>query len=213
MLLLFTTGLIFFLFCCSGIFDGISAKVSALLYNWLGYTNKWSKSYGPSWFVNLNGNVSSFGSKELVFIISTIFFIYLQVTDRKIDAYRFAITVITSLLFIITVKYINSSREIITLKEIYTESLAKFPSGHTFISTVLYPSIAYFMSKDANSQKFKLFYFATATAIVLIVGISRVTGSGHTVTEVIAGWSLGLCWFALIKMFLFNGQRAIVIGH
>ncbi|MCL6495362.1 MAG: hypothetical protein K6T54_11370, partial [Ignavibacterium sp.] len=47
---LFFIGLLFFLLSSFGIFNGISANVSALLYNSLGYTNKWSKSYGPAWF-------------------------------------------------------------------------------------------------------------------------------------------------------------------
>lgn len=208
LIVFFLTGIFFFLLSSFGVFDGISAKVSSLLYNWLGYTNKWSKSYGPSWFVNMNGNISSFGSKELVFIISTIFFFYLLVSDRKKDAVKFAFTVIISLMFIVLVKYINSERETITFKELYTETLANFPSGHTFISTVLYPSIAYFLSLTANSIKLKSFYFTSAIAIVIIVGISRVTGSGHTVTDVIAGWSLGLSWFALIKFILFRNSNS-----
>lgn len=197
LIIFFVTGIFFFLLSSFGVFDGISAEVSLLLYNWLGYTNKWSHSYGPEWFVNLNGNVSSFGSKELVFIISTIFFFYLLASYRKKDALKFAFTVLISLIFIVLVKYINSDRETVTFKELYTETLANFPSGHTFISTVLYPS-------TANSIKLKSFYFTSAIAIVIIVGISRVTGSGHTVTDVIAGWSLGLSWFALIKFILFR---------
>ncbi len=157
--------------------------------------------------MNLNENVSSFGSKELVFIISTIFFSYLLIAERKKDAIKFAFTVIVSLLFIITVKFINSERESVTLKEFYTETLANFPSGHTFISTVLYPSIAYFLSKGISSIRIKRFYITSAIAIVLIVGISRVTGSGHTVTEVIAGWSLGISWFTLIKFILFGNSN------
>ena len=207
LVIFFITGIFFYLLSSFGVFDGISAEVSSMLYNWLGYTNKWSHSYGPQWFVNLNGNVSSFGSKELVFIISTIFYSYLLVSDRKKDAVKFAITVIVSLMFIVLVKYINSERETVTLKELYTETLANFPSGHTFISTVLYPSIAYFLSKGISSAKLKRFYFISAVGIVLIVGVSRVTGSGHTVTDVIAGWSLGLGWFALIKFLLFRNRN------
>ncbi len=152
----------------------------------------------------MNGDLSAFGSKELVFIISIIFFSYLLVTNRKSDAVKFSVTIAASLLFIVLVKFINSGRDTVTLKELYTETLANYPSGHTFIATVLYPSIAFFLSKPVESTKEKYFYFISAILIVIIVGISRVTGSGHTVTEVIAGWSLGLSWFALIKFILFR---------
>lgn len=126
--------------------------------------------------------------------------------ERKKEAIKFAFTVAVSLIFIVIVKFINSERETVTLKEVYTETLANFPSGHAFIATVLYPSIAYFLSKTAKTSKEKIFFFTSAAAIVLIVGISRVTGSGHTVTEVIAGWSLGLSWFSLIKLTLLSNN-------
>lgn len=204
LIIFFFTGLFFFLLSSFEVFDKLSSEVSSFLYYWLGYTNKWSKSYGPSWFVNMNGNLSAFGSKELVFIISIIFFSYLLVTNRKSDAVKFSVTVVVSLLFIVLVKFINSGRDTVTLKELYTETLSNYPSGHTFISTVLYPSIAFFLSKTVESIKVKSFYFISAITIALVVGISRFTGSGHTVTEVIAGWSLGLSWFALIKFILFR---------
>lgn len=197
-------GLSIFFVTSLGIFNRLSGDVSSILFNSLGYTNKWSRTYGPSWLVNMNSNIGSFGSKELVFIISTIFFSYLAVTNRKIDALKFAITVIISLMFIVLVKYINSEKETVTIKEIFTETLANFPSGHTFISTVLYPSIAYFLSKENSFPRLKRFYFISAVSIVLVVGMSRVMGGGHTVTEVIAGWSLGISWFALIKFILFR---------
>lgn len=206
-IIFFLTGLFFFSLSSFGVFDEISAEVSSSLYNWLGYTNKWSRSYEPSWFVNMNGDLSAFGSKELVIIISTIFFFYLIVANRKSDAVKFFIAVAISLVFILIVKFINSGRDTVTLKEIYTETLANYPSGHTFIATVLYPSIAFFLSKTIDSTKLKSFYFISAIIIAVIVGISRITGSGHTVTEVIAGWSLGLSWFAIIKFILFRKRN------
>jgi len=46
------------------------------------------------------------------------------------------------------------------------------------------------------------FLFISAAIIIALVGISRFVGSGHTITEVIAGWSLGLCWYTFAQMFL-----------
>lgn len=205
--IIFLAGIILFTLASFGFFDNISKAIASFLFNNLGYTNKWSRTYGPSWFVNMNGNVSALGSKELVFIFSLICFFYLMIIKRETDALKFAFTIIMSLIFIVLIKFINSGREVVTIKELYTESLANYPSGHTFISTVLYPSIAYYLSVSTNSVKLKSFYLIVTIFIVTIVGVSRITGGGHTVTEVIAGWSLGLSWFILIKFILFRNRK------
>lgn len=75
LLIIFMLSLVVYLLSCSGLFDGLSALVSESLYNMLGYTNKWSHSYGPAWFVGSIGDISALGSRELVFI-----FLYLCIS-------------------------------------------------------------------------------------------------------------------------------------
>jgi membrane-associated phospholipid phosphatase len=66
----------------------------------------------------------------------------------------------------------------------------------------MYLAIAKYLSSKKKSYDAHKFLNVSAYLIILLVGISRFIGSGHTVTEVIAGWSLGLCWFTFAQMFL-----------
>jgi undecaprenyl-diphosphatase len=208
-LVLFFTSLIVYTLACFGVFDGLSAIVSKTLYNALGYTNKWSHSFGPPWFVNMLGDISALGSRELVLIISTFMFFYLKMIRGKQAAYNFLFTVGLGIFLIIVTKSITSKQEELYLKSVLVETLSNFPSGHTFIATVLYFSIAKNLTKKLKYELVNKYLFISAAIIIAIVGISRFIGSGHTVTEVIAGWSLGLCWYTFAQMFLTVDHRTI----
>lgn len=201
-LLIFFSSLFVYLLSCFGVFDGLSEIVSHSLYNALGYTNKWSHSYGPPWFLGMINDISSLGSRELVLIFSAFVYFYLSITKGKSEARKYIFTVGLGIVLILTIKSITSSHTEITFNTILTETLSNFPSGHTFIATVMYLAIAKYFSSSRNSKQANRYLFISASIIIALVGISRFIGSGHTVTEVIAGWALGLCWYTFAQMFL-----------
>lgn len=198
---LMITGFIFFVLSSLGIFNGVSADISKFLYNSLGYTNRWSKSFGEPWFVHMNSNISAFGSKELTLIFTAIFSSYLFAANRKMDSYRFLISIIGGIIVLTILKLSTSTNETFELSQIYKETISNFPSGHAFIATILYSTIISLLLKKDHTIKLKIHYIISAAVIIFIVGISRITGSGHTITEVIAGWSSGLIWFSMCSLF------------
>jgi undecaprenyl-diphosphatase len=202
LIIVFAVSLFVYLLSCFGVFDGLSAVVFKILYNVLGYTNKWSYSFGPQWFVNMLGDISALGSRELVLIFSSFIFFYLSKTRNRSEANNFIFTVGVGIIFILTTKSITSTHENLNLTSVLTESLSNFPSGHTFIATVMYLSMAKYLSSDKKSKDVNQYLFKSAIVIIILVGFSRFIGSGHTVTEVIAGWSLGLCWYTFAQIFL-----------
>jgi undecaprenyl-diphosphatase len=201
-LVIFTISLLIYLLSCFGVFDSLSASFSKFLYNSLGYTNRWSKTFGPIWFVRMNGDISALGSRELVLLFSVIMYFYLKLTRGKSDARRFLFTVGLGIIVILVTKSITSKHDDLNFNSILVESLSNFPSGHTFIATVLYFTIAQHLTSKKNSSSINKYLLITASVFSLMVGVSRFMGNGHTVTEVIAGWSLGLCWFTFAQMFL-----------
>lgn len=202
LILIFFTSLFVYLLSCFGVFDVLSAEAAHFLYNALGYTNKWSHSYGPPWFVEMINNISSLGSRELVLIISTFMYFYLKLIKGKSEAGKFIFTVGLGIILIIVIKSITSKHEEINFNTILTETLSNFPSGHTFIATVLYLSLARYLSTQRKYEPVNKLLFISAVTIISLVGISRFLGAGHTITEVIAGWSLGLACYSITQMFL-----------
>lgn len=209
LIIIFVSSLLIYLLSCFGLFDGLSAFAAKALYNALGYTNKWSHSYGPPWFVGMVNDISSLGSRELVLIFSTYIYFYLKLTRGKTNARHFAFTVGLGIVLILVTKSTTSNHAEINFNTILTETLSNFPSGHTFISTVMYLSMARYLSSDKKSKQTNRYLYLCAAMIITLVGICRFVGSGHTVTEVIAGWSLGLCWYTFAQMFLSIGHTKI----
>lgn len=209
LLIAFFSSLSIFLLSCFGIFDGLSEIAAHTLYNALGYTNKWSYSYGPTWFVNMNSDISALGSRELVLIISTIMFFFIKMLKGKKAAFNFLFTIISGIILIFITKTITSKHEELYLKSVLVETLSNFPSGHTFIATVLYLSIAKSLGTQVKSERINIYLFISALIIIGLVGVTRFTGSGHTVTEVIAGWSFGAAWYSFAQMFLAIDHKTV----
>lgn len=209
-IIVFTSGLVIYLSSCFGLFDRTSEAFARSLYYLLGYTNKWSHTYGPAWFVGTIGDISALGSRELVLLFTLFIYFYLSIARNKKEAKYFLLTVSSGIVLILIIKSITSKLEDLSLNSLLTESLSNFPSGHTFIATVLYLAMAKYLSLDKKILKVKKYLFCSAISIIILVGISRFVGSGHTVTEVIAGWSLGLCWYSFSQMFFRTDQKEII---
>ena len=202
LIIIFTISLIFYLLSCFGVFDGLSEIVAHSLYNALGYTNKWSKTFGEPWFVNMNNNISAFGSKEIVLIFAIFISVYLFKARNKTKALNFLLTVAGGIILLVVLKSFTSKNEIISFKSFLTENLSNFPSGHAFIATVLYLASASAFKSHKHSSEVNVYFFTFASILILLVGISRIAVATHTITEVIAGWSLGLSWYSFSEMVL-----------
>jgi len=147
-------------------------------------------------------DISSLGSRELVLIFSTFMYFYLKLSRGKTEAKNYLFTVGLGIILILVTKSITSTLAEINFNTILTETLSNFPSGHTFIATVMYLAMARYLSSSRKSPLVNKYLFLSAIIIIATVGISRFLGAGHTVTEVIAGWSLGLTWYTFAQMFL-----------
>ncbi len=202
LLILFFVGIFIFALSCLGVFNPISSKIATILYYNFGYTNKWSMTYGEPWFVSMNTNISAFGSREVVLIFIIFFSIYLFKARNKTKALNFLLTVAGGIILIVTLKSFTSTNEVISFKTFLTESLSHFPSGHTFIATVLYSAAASALKSHRRSTEVNFYFFLAASVLIFMVGISRIAGGTHTLAEVIAGWSLGLSWYSLSEMLL-----------
>lgn len=66
-----------------------------------------------------------------------------------------------------------------------------FPSGHAMVSICFYGALAMILAVHTSPSRRKLWY-AAAAVIVLLVGFSRLYLGVHYLTDVMAGYALGL---------------------
>lgn len=77
-----------------------------------------------------------------------------------------------------------------------------FPSGHTATAVLAYGLIAYMLVPLMPSRFWKWFVVLIAVAIILFIGFSRLFLGGHYLTDLIAGYALGLAWGTLVYTLL-----------
>ena len=87
-----------------------------------------------------------------------------------------------------------------------------FPSGHAIGVVIFYGFLAYLLAPNIQSSFWKVVVIATAILIILFVGFSRVFTGGHYLTDVLAGYAVGIAWFGMIFTLLelyFQKRRSL----
>ncbi|MDR3558130.1 MAG: phosphatase PAP2 family protein, partial [Candidatus Pacebacteria bacterium] len=69
-----------------------------------------------------------------------------------------------------------------------------FPSGHTTAAAGALILIVYFFAPGMRSKPWRWFLVVSCTILALFVGASRLVLSVHWLSDVIAGYSLGIFW-------------------
>ena len=77
------------------------------------------------------------------------------------------------------------------------ENSFSFPSGHAASAMALVGLLAYFCFLEVKHRRAKLLLFLMGLLYVLLIGISRIYLGVHFLTDVVAGFLLGLLWVVL----------------
>ena len=123
---------------------------------------------------------------------------------------------------VLTATMVGSSLLTVVLKELFgrsrpstdtllgpSASTASFPSGHSFNTAVFAGLLAGMALMSTASILHRLLAILAAVGAILMVGASRVYLGYHWMTDVLAGWSLGLAWLCLVTLALLwlRGRR------
>ncbi len=186
-----------FLITLSGITDGLSNWITNTLISNLGYTNKWSKTYGPRWFYQLNSEIGALGGG--IFLTLAVAFItgyYYKKGDKR-RMWRFLIIILGGGIFMMMMKTLFAHEILPDDQEMLLNIISPYPSGHAMMATMFYLTIAIYLTRKDRGKNIRQYYIFVAIFIICIIGISRILAANHTLTEVLAGWSLGLFWLCV----------------
>ncbi len=73
-----------------------------------------------------------------------------------------------------------------------------FPSGHTFATVLCYGLLAYLLVPRMRTGFWKFVVIVVALLIIAYVGYSRLYTGDHYLTDVLAGYALGIAWGGLV---------------
>jgi undecaprenyl-diphosphatase len=73
---------------------------------------------------------------------------------------------------------------------------ASFPSGHATAGVASLGALAVLAAERLASRRARAWLWAAVVVLGLAIGLSRIALNVHFVTDVLAGWCLGLAWLA-----------------
>jgi undecaprenyl-diphosphatase len=71
-----------------------------------------------------------------------------------------------------------------------------FPSGHATSGVAAFGALAVLLAERLPSHRARVFLWSGALVLGVAIGLSRIALNVHYVTDVLAGWCLGLAWLA-----------------
>ena len=167
-----------------------------------GNTNRWSRSYGPEWFVAICRDIAALGGHvEFILIVGFVScFLFFLRENRRLTEFLF--TVIGALILLFLLKFMMNVNGPDNMFDVLFSDNLGFPSGHALISLVLYSALAKYSGRKLIYTSARYVIYAFAAILIFLIGVSRLFTS-HTPAEVIAGWSAGLFWLSIVN-YLFR---------
>ncbi len=85
---------------------------------------------------------------------------------------------------------------------IEVKTIPSFPSGHSMFALLALGLLAYMVVPKMPSLFWKWVVAIAAVALIAFVGFSRVFEGGHYLSDILAGYALGLAWGTLVYTVL-----------
>lgn len=152
-------------------------------------------------------DVTALGSTTLVILFSAFTLVVLLVLRDRLGALQLlAASAGAGILTVVTKDTIERTRPE-EVQQLIVVSGFSYPSGHSLSTSALYLTIAIIASRYIRHSGAKAAIFLAVSAVVIMVGASRVYLGVHYATDVVSGISLGAAW-ALVLAGLFT-----LLGH
>jgi membrane-associated phospholipid phosphatase len=78
------------------------------------------------------------------------------------------------------------------------EDSPSFPSGHTLNTTVVISLVVYLICLQFHAMQVRVTAITVGAIFIIAMGLSRVFLGHHWLTDVMAGWLLGLTWVGVV---------------
>lgn len=155
--------------------------------------SRWVADNVPGWVEQVARVVTSFGGAIGGGIVTAVALVVLW-RRRRADALFLAgavagITVLVPILKSVYERARPDLGTVIPLPHSYS-----FPSGHAATAIVLYGALGLILAERASSRLHAVEWLVGAALVALAVGTSRIVLNVHFVSDVAAGFAVGIAW-------------------
>lgn len=159
---------------------------------------------GPRWFEELMRDATALGSFMLLTLLTLAVVGTLWLENHRVAAIWLTVAVLGALGLSTLFKVLFARTRPDLLPAELLPSSFSFPSGHAFLSAAVYLTIGALLTRVVPSGRSRIFVLAMAVLFTALTGFSRVYLGVHYPSDVLAGWTLGLCWAALCWAVAWN---------
>ncbi len=156
--------------------------------------SRWVADTVPAWVEQVARAVTGIGGAIGTGIVTTSALLVLWRAERRVDATFLAgavggITVLVAVLKSVYGRARPDLGTVIPLPHSYS-----FPSGHAATAIVLYGALGLLLAERARSRLRAAAWLLAAALVALAIGASRILLNVHFVSDVLAGFAVGLAW-------------------
>jgi undecaprenyl-diphosphatase len=149
---------------------------------------------GGRWVGDVARDITSLGGTVVLVLVVGLVAAYLAVDRRFRDAVAVAVASVGGVLLGVALKLIFERERPSVVPHLVVVHSASFPSGHSMLSAVIYPTLGALLARFAKRRATQVLPIAAAVGITILVGLSRLILGVHYPTDVLAGWSAGAAW-------------------
>ena len=189
-----TGGLIFaFLRIADWVAEDEIAVLDQTILMWFRDPTNIDQVIGPVWLHEMVRDITALGSFALLGLIVVGVCIYLVMQRLRREALLVLFSVLGGTLIstVLKMTYNRPRPELTSMSHQFT---ASFPSGHAMLSAVTFLTLGALLARLAPTRALRIYCFAAAVFLTLIIGVSRVYMGVHYPSDVLAGWSVGAAW-------------------
>ena len=158
--------------------------------------------------------ISSLGSSHALAVVALIAVAVLVSRRQLLDALLVVVALVGAEVINAAVKD-GFERE----RPVFADPIARrasgfsFPSAHAGASMALYGALAFLLSRDRTSTRTRVGCFVGAALLVGAIGFSRLYLGAHYLSDVLAGFTLGLGWATLVVLVIGSARMHTPRGH
>jgi undecaprenyl-diphosphatase len=160
------------------------------------------------WLTVTAVDLTALGSITLVVLFSAFTFLVLLVLRDRMGALQLlAASAGAGILTLVTKNFIERIRPE-EAQQLIAVSGFSYPSGHSVSTSALYLTIAIIIGRFVQHSGARAALFLAVSAVLIMIGASRVYLGVHYATDVVSGISLGAAWALLLAgFFTWFGHR------
>jgi len=149
---------------------------------------------GPRWLEQAAVEITSLGGTSLLSLFTLVVAVFLWLNRKRGMLVLVLISILGGVFVSFGLKALVGRPRPSAVPHLALVSSASFPSGHAFMSAVVYLTLGILLTAVVARRRLKLYILFVSLMFTFLIGINRVYLGVHYPTDVLAGWTGGLVW-------------------